>query len=1200
MPNSLRDRLLPYPTGPYTYILYIYTRSFLGLVLCLFLCTKKIHVSLDACVRERMEISPLGGETSSSSSSTASPHLLSLSHGDSDVIHPASRLSSCPPSLSSSNQHLKCSFPNGQYPPTPDSSLFLSKGPSVSLLSSSSSSHAPPHELSTSSYISVLPSRSVSDETQSKISLRQHQRDGLGISSSSSSSPVSFSSSPAPPSNGLVAFSQHSTAPVSSSISSSAVSLRGRRLLSRLSIHRRYPHPIGHVVDSEKSQPSIISSKNDISHPVAVENLVSSSSSCRGGRGPCPRAWRCAPHPLPSDHDDEEEQEGPERPREGERSLQRKKSSSPTSPSLSSSDSSRRSLPSDTLVMTKNTGPQDCNTILHSRTPPSSSPSHSSSSSSSLTSSALDGASSSSTVKDKPGGDAKLCNGSEKNIDHTREGERERREEEEEEEEEDSPAFLTRGPDVSPPRFSSFPFDFSPPLFRCTLGRSSSALSSPNASSDLLHGRGEGVVYPSQGGHPRAIFEGLELGELPKKTDEISSHEEPKRKEEKEQEENRNNGTSPFPSLPSSSSSVSTPHSPENLFQEAKGETRKKDANVTQGISSEQWLSREELEGDIPFSSSRGVYTPDEKTSQDSSQHQGKEEDGEGNSRCTFNRNVSSSENKSSESQGRLGDEDHTARSSRQGSLLTLRRTLSRSFLKNPPDLDVLSSPCASEGIEEEDDSNIVSSPLCWASHVPDTSHNHSHPSDHRSRLPQGRQEERDHRPTYSKTSSSPLFCTLGTEFLSSPPTSPSSFRKSASGKVPRKSSSSTREDTSSSSYWLSNSASSSSSSHPATSSPSSSLKERWLRKSPELSYLSFIPTSPCRRVSVFSPSGAVRRPTRASPLHAPDQSSSTSSLLALDASKEEEERERGGKGGGEKTSPFSLLAQDVEGKGKKKTKKEGEEMDKQRRGEDEGEGYAAQCIGLGLLYRYLNTAQKTSLYADLFVALSEEGGKCFLSYLNDQERGRCCCVCKLWYSEINSLSLLASYFGRRGFPSSCRQTFWKLALLGEEIFCSPEEYQIVACKESRSDAEILRDVGRTFPHNPKFRRRDTQKSLERLLRAASNQFPHVGYCQGMNFVAAVLLDVMQDETTAYQCLASMLKNYQLELVYLPTLQHVKVTRLRGIPSYLTGRGYTPAGSRVHSPQSLIVFSSFCLSCSLFISSPPLWYLTLFRGAVKR
>mmetsp|Transcript_11115 Transcript_11115/g.14469 ORF Transcript_11115/g.14469 Transcript_11115/m.14469 type:complete len:304 (-) Transcript_11115:1541-2452(-) len=61
---------------------------------------------------------------------------------------------------------------------------------------------------------------------------------------------------------------------------------------------------------------------------------------------------------------------------------------------------------------------------------------------------------------------------------------------------------------------------------------------------------------------------------------------------------------------------------------------------------------------------------------------------------------------------------------------------------------------------------------------------------------------------------------------------------------------------------------------------------------------------------------------------------------------------------------------------------------------------------------------------------------------------------------------------------------------------------------EDELAAEILRDVTRTFPTHPCFSKTNGtgQTMLFNILKAIATRYPEVGYCQGMNFVVAVIL----------------------------------------------------------------------------------------------
>lgn len=52
----------------------------------------------------------------------------------------------------------------------------------------------------------------------------------------------------------------------------------------------------------------------------------------------------------------------------------------------------------------------------------------------------------------------------------------------------------------------------------------------------------------------------------------------------------------------------------------------------------------------------------------------------------------------------------------------------------------------------------------------------------------------------------------------------------------------------------------------------------------------------------------------------------------------------------------------------------------------------------------------------------------------------------------------------------------------------------------------VLQDVPRTFPHNAWVASAEGQASLRRVLVAFSVHKPDVGYCQSMNYIAAMLL----------------------------------------------------------------------------------------------
>ncbi|CAK9221019.1 unnamed protein product [Sphagnum jensenii] len=119
----------------------------------------------------------------------------------------------------------------------------------------------------------------------------------------------------------------------------------------------------------------------------------------------------------------------------------------------------------------------------------------------------------------------------------------------------------------------------------------------------------------------------------------------------------------------------------------------------------------------------------------------------------------------------------------------------------------------------------------------------------------------------------------------------------------------------------------------------------------------------------------------------------------------------------------------------------------------------------------------------------------------------------------------------RKGIPPSLRPRVW-MAVSGatKKQSTVPESYyqdltQAVNGRETPATRQIDHDLGRTFPMHPWIDSADGRAALRRLLVAYSFRDSRVGYCQGMNFVAAMLLLVMKTEQDAFWMLAVLLEN---------------------------------------------------------------------------
>mmetsp|Transcript_76958 Transcript_76958/g.213877 ORF Transcript_76958/g.213877 Transcript_76958/m.213877 type:complete len:432 (-) Transcript_76958:236-1531(-) len=98
----------------------------------------------------------------------------------------------------------------------------------------------------------------------------------------------------------------------------------------------------------------------------------------------------------------------------------------------------------------------------------------------------------------------------------------------------------------------------------------------------------------------------------------------------------------------------------------------------------------------------------------------------------------------------------------------------------------------------------------------------------------------------------------------------------------------------------------------------------------------------------------------------------------------------------------------------------------------------------------------------------------------------------------------------QRGIPTEYRWEVWRAAV-GVEKRVRPGLYQELLQVQNQWTRLVEIDIPRTFPDMPLFDK-EQQHSLLRILHAYTNVNPEVGYCQGMNFVAGLLMLVCQNE----------------------------------------------------------------------------------------
>lgn len=101
-----------------------------------------------------------------------------------------------------------------------------------------------------------------------------------------------------------------------------------------------------------------------------------------------------------------------------------------------------------------------------------------------------------------------------------------------------------------------------------------------------------------------------------------------------------------------------------------------------------------------------------------------------------------------------------------------------------------------------------------------------------------------------------------------------------------------------------------------------------------------------------------------------------------------------------------------------------------------------------------------------------------------------------------------------RGVPPTLRWRIWKDAC-GYDRRGAAQHYMDLCKEESQWSPLISLDIGRTFSELPEFTP-SRQESLHRVLNAYANYNPDVGYCQGMNYVAGLLLMMSGSEKETF------------------------------------------------------------------------------------
>ncbi|CAE8591215.1 unnamed protein product, partial [Polarella glacialis] len=163
------------------------------------------------------------------------------------------------------------------------------------------------------------------------------------------------------------------------------------------------------------------------------------------------------------------------------------------------------------------------------------------------------------------------------------------------------------------------------------------------------------------------------------------------------------------------------------------------------------------------------------------------------------------------------------------------------------------------------------------------------------------------------------------------------------------------------------------------------------------------------------------------------------------------------------------------------------------------------------------------------------------------------------------------------------RQLFLGALDLGSGGGKSLQAYRHLASQRGEADAEIQRDVGRTFPEC--FDMTSTE-ALFRVLRAVAHRMEDIGYCQGMNFIAGIILRVFGGgreeamQALVYQCVLSMLLRHGMNQYFGEGFPKLRLSCLQ-----------LDCLVEAYMPDLSALFDGFNLSAEFYATQ---WFLTIF------
>ena len=150
-----------------------------------------------------------------------------------------------------------------------------------------------------------------------------------------------------------------------------------------------------------------------------------------------------------------------------------------------------------------------------------------------------------------------------------------------------------------------------------------------------------------------------------------------------------------------------------------------------------------------------------------------------------------------------------------------------------------------------------------------------------------------------------------------------------------------------------------------------------------------------------------------------------------------------------------------------------------------------------------------------------------------------------------------------------------------QNILKIAEESKITNKKFSHVCNEINRDINRTF-YTVKFVEGNGKKMLIDILTALAFIRPEIGYCQGMNFIAGALINLIDDEEKCFWVFLSFIDNIEMNLLYLKNMPDYSI-RVYQLNYYI----------KEYFPELAVHFKKNQINPDIFFSK---WILTIFSN----